>query len=368
MKVPFLDLYSNYLGIKPEIDKAMGAVLADTAFIGGKYVAQFENQFAEFLDIPFCIGVGNGTDALEIAIESLDLPDDSEIIVPANTFVATAEAVTRTGHRVVFCDCDPKTYLLSLSDAEARITDKTSAIIPVHLYGQPCDMELVLKLANSYNLKVIEDCAQAHAAEFNGRRVGTFGDVAAFSFFPGKNLGAFGDAGAIVTKNAAIAKKCRMIANHGRVAKYDHEFAGRNSRLDGLQAAVLSVKLRHLDDWTAVRRTKAALYRNILTDCGVDLPEESEYCRHVYHLFVIQLDRRDYVRAELSKAGIETGVHYPVVLPLLQAYSYLGHGQSDFPVAYAASQRILSLPIFPELEEEAIRHICRHLISLTELP
>lgn len=365
MRVPFLDLYSNYLGIKTEIDQAIGEVIADSGFIGGKYAMQFENQFAAYLGVSCCIGVGNGTDALEIALEALDLPSGSEILVPANSFIATAEAVVRTGHQVVFCDCDPTSYTISISDAESRITHKTSAIIPVHLYGQPCNMEGIIDMARRYNLKVVEDCAQAHAAEFRGKKVGTFGDLAAFSFYPGKNLGAFGDAGAIVTNNLELATKCKMIGNHGRIAKYNHEFSGRNSRLDGLQAAVLSAKLKHLDDWTLARRQKASLYRQILQDSDMVLPVESDYGRHAYHLFVIQLNNRDYVRDELAKAGIETGVHYPIVLPLLKAYSNLGHSHNDFPVAFATSQRILSLPIFPELEEDEIRRVCRHLKSIT---
>jgi dTDP-4-amino-4,6-dideoxygalactose transaminase len=363
MKVPFLDLHANYLSIKAEVDEAVGRVIRESSFIGGSCVKGFEAAFAEYLQARHCIGVGNGTDALEIALEALELPPGSEVLVPANTFIASAEAVTRAGHRVVFCDCDPVTYTLSIPDAKRRITSATRAIVAVHLYGQPCDMEQIAALAAAHGLKVIEDCAQAHGAEYRGRKAGTLGDVAAFSFYPGKNLGAYGDGGAIVTNDASIATRCRMIANHGRIAKYDHEFEGRNSRLDGLQAAILSVKLRYLDQWTAARRDRAALYRDILKGSHIPAPEETDFGRHVYHLFVVQSDSREELRAQLAAAGVETGVHYPTVLPLLKAYAHLGHVPDDFPAAYAASQRILSLPLYPELGEDAIREVCRLLLS-----
>src|SRR6185369_7911845 len=361
MKIPFLDLHANYESCKSELDDAIAGVIRDSSFIGGTCVKEFEKAFAEYLQAGYCVGVGNGTDALEIALEALALPPGSEVIVPANTFIATAEAVTRSGHRVVFCDCDPVTYTLSVSDAAWRITPHTSAIIPVHLYGQPCNMEEISALAAAHGLKVIEDCAQAHGAEFKDQKVGTFGDAATFSFYPGKNLGAYGDGGAIVTNDEAVAKKCRMIANHGRIAKYDHVFEGRNSRLDGLQAAVLNVKLKHLDEWTEARREKAALYRKMLKGSHVRVPEETDNGLHVYHLFVVQMDERDRVAEALLVKGISTGIHYPLPLHLQPAYQYLGYIRGDFPVTEMVAERILSLPLFPELSVKQVDIICREL-------
>lgn len=248
--IKFLDLHSQYLSIKEEIDHAISNVISESAFIGGKYVSRFEEHLADYQQAKYCVGVGNGTDALEIAIESLNLPKDGEIIVPANSFISSAEAVSRLGHKIVFCDARSDDYTINIADLKKRITSNTVAIIAVHLYGHPCDMDPLLELAQEYNLKIIEDCAQAHGAEYKGQKVGAIGDLGCFSFYPGKNLGAFGDGGAIVTNSEPLAVRCRMIANHGRIAKYDHKFEGRNSRLDGLQAAILTVKLRHLDKWT----------------------------------------------------------------------------------------------------------------------
>jgi dTDP-4-amino-4,6-dideoxygalactose transaminase len=358
MRIQFIDLHAQYLTIKEEIDAAIAEVLSSTSFIGGKCVKEFEEAFADYIQADTCVGVGNGTDALEIVLEALDLPPNSEILVPVNTFIATAEAVTRSGYRVRFCDCDPATYTISIPDAERRITPSTRAIIPVHLYGQPCDMDAVVSFAKSNNLVILEDCAQAHGAAYKGCKVGTFGDAATFSFYPGKNLGAYGDAGAIVSNNLKIASKCRMIANHGRVLKYVHEIEGRNSRLDGLQAAVLQIKLCHLEDWTELRRRNATEYSTLLAGTNVVTPFERDDIRHVYHLYVILVDNRDKVQAELLKAGIETGIHYPVPLHLQPAYLHLGHCKGDFPVAEELSEKILSLPLFPELSTEQIAHVC----------
>ncbi len=369
--IKFLDLHAQYLSIKSEIDDAIAAVINDTAFIGGKYVTSFEEEFATYQDAAFCVGAGNGTDALEIALESFDLAPGSEVIVPANSFIATSEAVTRSGHKVVFCDCEPGSYTLSPEDAGLRITSDTRAIIPVHLYGRPCDMDAVMALAKQHNLRVIEDCAQAHGAEFRGKRVGSFGDAAAFSFYPGKNLGAYGDAGAIVTNDESIAMRCRMIANHGRTGKYNHEFEGRNSRLDGLQAAILSVKLRHLDTWVTRRIATAALYRSGLTGCpGIMLSDvETSGMRHVFHLFVIRTKQRDQLQCYLREQGIETGIHYPVALPGLPAYA--SPGQADEKMfAKQSADGLLSLPIGEHLAEEdiqrvisAVRHFAEYMNS-----
>lgn len=343
--IEFLDLQKQYLGIKGEIDNAISSVISESAFIGGKYVSMFEENFATYQQVKHCIGVANGTDAIEIALEALNLPKGSEVIVPANSFIASSEAVTRSGHKVVFCDCEPDTYTISIDDLGKRITSRTKALIVVHLYGHPCDMNGVIEVAKRYNLKIIEDCAQAHGAAYKGRRVGGIGDIGTFSFYPGKNLGAYGDGGAIVTNDDLLAKKCRMIANHGRIAKYDHEFEGRNSRLDGLQAAILDVKLRHLDSWINQRRILANYYIEQLK--GVTeliLPIEAEGVFHVWHLFVIQIDKRDGLKDHLVKKGVQTGVHYPIALPALKAYQYLGQeNPTDF--SNTVCNRILSLPI-----------------------
>jgi len=351
MTVKFLDLHSQYLSIKNEIDNAIQSVISEAAFIGGKYVKQFETEFAKFLQARFCIGVANGTDALEIAIEALRLPKNSEIIVPGNSFIASSEAVTRCGHRVVFADVDPECYTINAKTICPLITSKTAAIIAVHLYGQPCDMDSILAIAQEHNLRIIEDCAQAHGAKYKGKMVGTIGDIATFSFYPGKNLGAYGDAGAIVTNDEEFDIRCRMIANHGRIAKYDHEFEGRNSRLDGLQAAVLSVKLRHLEGWLARRIQIAGRYIEALEPCkNITLPVVPKDVRHAYHLFVIRTARRDELRTKLKDAGIETGVHYPLALPNLVAYRYLAQ-EGNAPIACRQSHELLSLPIGEHLAD-----------------
>jgi dTDP-4-amino-4,6-dideoxygalactose transaminase len=306
----FLDLNKQYISIKGEIDAAISSVISKSAFIGGSFVGKFEEEFATYQQTQYCIGVGNGTDALEIAIESLGLPVGSEVIVPANSFIASSEAVTRSGCRVVFCDCDPENYTIALDDLKTRITPTTSAVIAVHLYGHPCDMDGILEIAKGNNLKVIEDCAQAHGAEYKGKRIGALGDIGTFSFYPGKNLGAYGDGGAIVTNDELLAKKSRMVANHGRLAKYNHEFEGRNSRLDALQASILSVKLKYLDSWTVNRISLADIYREELKGVdGIVLPNCEEWAKHVYHLFVVRLNARDELQKFLKCRVVQTGVH-----------------------------------------------------------
>ena len=355
--IKFLDIAAQYASIKGEIDRAVASVIADSAFIGGKHVKSFEEHFAEYQQVSHCIGVGNGTDGLEIVLEALGLPEGSEVIVPANTFIATAEAVTKAGHRVVFCDCNLRNYTLDTRDAERRITPLTRAIIPVHLYGHPCDMDEVLALAHAHDLRVIEDCAQAHGAEYKGKRVGGFGDAGIFSFYPGKNLGAYGDAGAIVTNDGDLGRTCRMIANHGRVDKYGHQFEGRNSRLDGLQAAVLNVKLGHLDAWTQRRKENAGCYHENLAGCRqLVLPEEEPWATHVYHLFVVRVDRRDALAKHLRDQGIETGIHYPISLPKLKAYGYLGQAAERMR-ANESDGELLSLPVGEHLGRDQVLSI-----------
>ncbi|MFS2179693.1 DegT/DnrJ/EryC1/StrS family aminotransferase [Rhizobium pisi] len=343
--IKFLDLHAQYFSIKSDIDDAIAKVLASSAFIGGPNVKEFEQEFADYLGAEFCIGVANGTDAIEIALEALALPAGSEVIIPGNTFIASSEAVTRSGLKVVFADVDPGNYTLTAETVRAKLTPRTSAIMAVHLYGHPCDMIALKEVADERGLKILEDCAQAHGATCHGKTVGTIGDIATFSFYPGKNLGAYGDAGAIVTGDANLAKRARMIANHGRVAKYDHDFEGRNSRLDGLQAAILCAKLPNLPAWTERRIAIADRYIAELSDVReIVLPRRANWAKQVYHLFVIRTDRRDELSAWLSEKGIETGVHYPVALPKLKAYDYLGQGEEDLFVN-RADKTLLSLPI-----------------------
>ncbi len=362
MKVPFLDLVAQYNAIRPEIDSAISEVIMSASFVGGAKLKEFEQAFADFQGAEFCVGVGNGTDALEIAIEALRLPA-GEIIVPANTFIASGEAVTRTGHRVVFCDVDPKYYTLSPESASLMVSENTVAIMPVHLYGQPCDMEGVLRLAKQAKLAVIEDCAQAHGAEWHGRRVGTIGDIGTFSFYPGKNLGAYGDGGAVTTNSEELAERCRMIANHGRLEKYDHEFEGRNSRLDTLQAAILRVKLEHLDDWIEHRRQVAQWYREGLEHApALVLPEERDGARHVYHLYVIQTEYRDELRRWLQDRNIVCGVHYPKALPELTAYSYLDAGIQDEKTA-RLGLKCLSLPMGEHLSRDQVQTVISTILE-----
>jgi dTDP-4-amino-4,6-dideoxygalactose transaminase len=366
MRIPLVDLKAQYERIKDEINAAMQDVITTSAFIGGPYVRAFEEAFAKFCEVKHCIGVGNGTDALFIALKSLGIGAGDEVITAANSFIATSEAITLTGAQVVFCDIDPKTYNIDASQIEAKISPRTKAIIPVHLYGQPAAMGPILELARRHGLKIIEDAAQAHGARYKGQRVGALGDMACFSFYPGKNLGAYGDGGALVTNDDALARKARMFANHGRIDKYDHQIEGINSRLDGLQAAILSVKLKYLEEWTAARRQLASLYNECLADSGIVTPVESEDVQAVYHLYVVRVGNgaRDAVYRAMLHQGIGVGIHYPIALTDLQAYSHLRAGERACPAARAASQEILSLPIYPELEgaeaqyiAETLRHI-----------
>ena len=350
--IKFLDLQSQYKSIQKDVDTAIKEVLSESAFIGGKYVDKFENDFSSYVGVDYCVGVGNGTDALEIAIESLSLPPGSEIIVPANSFIATSEAVTRAGHKVVFCDVDKDSYVISIEDIEKRITSRTKAVIAVHLYGHACDMDALIQISSKFNLRVIEDCAQAHGSEYKGKRVGGIGDIATFSFYPGKNLGAYGDGGAITTNDKHLAAQCRKIANHGRVAKYDHDFEGRNSRLDGLQAAILGVKLKHLDTWLNARQQIADIYLKELKDVlGVVLPVRQPWSKQAYHLFVIRVQNRDQLKEFLADNGVQSGVHYPISLPKLKAYNYMQ--QANEPMfSNVSDSLLLSLPIGEHLSDK----------------
>lgn len=360
MKVPFVDLKMQYENIKGEIDEAISNVINESSFIGGRHLKSFEQNFAGYIGSKHCIGVGNGTDALFIALKSFGVGKGDEVITVANSFIATSEAITMIGARVVFVDCNEKTYNIDVNKLENAITNKTRAIIPVHLYGQPAEMEKILEIAKNYNLFVIEDAAQAHGAKYKGKKVGTIGDCACFSFFPGKNLGAYGDAGALVTNDDELSRKARMFANHGRTEKYNHEFEGVNSRLDGLQAAILDVKLKHIERWTERRRAIAKIYDKELKDIVVT-PYIMPDVRHVYHLYVIRVKNRESIISYLKEKGISIGIHYPVPLPFLKAYNYLGHKSEDFPVCYSLKDEILSLPIHGDMNDEQVEYVINHL-------
>jgi dTDP-4-amino-4,6-dideoxygalactose transaminase len=355
------------LSLKEEFDQAILQVVSETAFVSGKYAKAFEESFAAYLGVKHCVAVANGTDALEIGLRAIGVGAGDEVIVPANTFFATAEAVSNIGAKPVFVDIDEKFYNLAPSKIEEKITRKTKAIIPVHLYGLPAEMDEIMDIARRYNLKVLEDCAQAHGATYKGKTAGTFGDVATFSFYPSKNLGAFGDAGALVTNSDEVMTKARLIANHGQPAKYQHNLIGRNSRLDGIQAAVLSVKLPHLESWLEARRKNAETYHKLLADSSLPIPTAPQYSRHTYHLYVVQVPNREKVMAKLSEEGIETGLHYPIALPFLEAYADLGHQPSDFPIASSQMDKILSLPMYAELTDEQIERVCQSLKNAVAL-
>jgi dTDP-4-amino-4,6-dideoxygalactose transaminase len=363
MRIPLVDLKAQYESIKDEINAIIQEVIATSTFIGGPYVRDFEESFAEFCEVKHCIGVGNGTDALFIALKSLGIGVGDAVITAANSFIATSEAISATGAQVIFCDIDPKTYNIDVSQIEAKITPQTKAIIPVHLYGQPADMDPIVELACRYGLKIVEDAAQAHGALYKERKVGSLGDVACFSFYPGKNLGAYGDGGAIVTNDDELALKIRMLANHGSLDKYDHKIEGMNSRLDGLQAAILSVKLKHLEKWTESRRRHADLYNSLLEDSAMVTPVEIEHVQAVYHLYVVRIqnDARDAVYEELHRRGIGVGIHYPIALPNLKAYSHLREEERRCPEATLAAQEIISLPLFPELKKVEMHYIAEAL-------
>ena len=365
MTIPLVDLSAQYKSIKDQIDGAITDVIATSAFIGGRYVDAFEKAFAEFCCVKHCVSVANGTDALFITFKTLGIGKGDEVITAANSFIATSEAISLTGARVVFADIDPRTYNIDVNQLETKITKRTRAIVPVHLYGQPADMDPIVALAKKHGLKIVEDCAQAHGANYKGRPIGTMGDAATFSFYPGKNLGAYGDGGAIISNDAAFALKAKMFANHGRVEKYDHAMEGVNSRLDGLQAAILRVKLDHLREWTDARRRHAYAYNDLLKHPGLIAPAEIDEVTAVYHLYVIRVKAsfRDALQKHLQSKGVSTGIHYPIPLPQLKAYAYLGHTASDFPQAAAAAREIVSLPMYAELDEEKIAFVAHEVKS-----
>lgn len=356
MNIPFVDLHAQYLTIKSEIDAAIAGVIAQSAFIRGPHVEAFEKNYAQAMGRKYCISCANGTDALYIAMRALGIKPGDEVITTAHSWISTTETITQAGGRVVFCDTDLDTFTIDPRQIEARITPRTVGIIPVHLYGQSADMGPIMEIAQRRKLWVIEDCAQAHFSRYQGHFVGTFGDIATFSFYPGKNLGAYGDAGGIVTSDDTLAEYMTLFARHG--GKGDHVMEGINSRLDGLQAAILNVKLKHLSQWTQARQRVAARYDELLRGAGdVRTPQVAAGREHVYHLYVIRTEKRDALMKHLKERGIPTVLNYPKALPFYPAYAYLGHQPGDFPNAYANQSRILSLPIYPEMTEEQIQYV-----------
>jgi dTDP-4-amino-4,6-dideoxygalactose transaminase len=355
-KVPFNDLKLQLDTLQPQMGNAIQSIIERTAFVGGSEIAAFETEFAAYCEVAGAVGVGNGTDAIEIALWILGVGSGDEVIVPSHTFIASAEPIVRLGATPVFVECDAAFYTIDVEACRRAVTKRTKAIIAVHLYGQPCDMDPINEIAKEYGLKVVEDAAQAHGARYKGRRVGTLGDIATFSFYPGKNLGAYGDAGAIVSNDLALLDRARRIANHGRAKneKFNHSRIGCNSRLDGIQAAVLRVKLQHLDKWNERRRAVAARYSAGLKDV-VQVPVDPNYAESVYHLYVIQSQDRDKLRDALGEEDIQTGLHYPVAVHQHGGFrDYFQDEEISLPVTEQAVSRILSLPIFPKITDEQI--------------
>jgi len=360
MTIPFVDLKSQYHSIKENIDTAIQGVIEQTAFIGGKYVKDFEKKFAELYGAKHVISCANGTDSLYIIMKMLGIGKGDEVITVANSWISSAETIGQTGAKPVFVDVDPDYFSIDDDAIEKAITPSTKAIVLVHLQGQACDLDKIEALCKEHNIYLIEDCAQSHFSEFNGRRVGLIGIAGSFSFYPGKNLGAYGDAGCIITNDDEMAARFRMYANHGALIKHKHEMEGINSRMDGLQAAILSAKLPFILKWTEQRIKNAALYNKHLDGIAqIRPPKVRPNSKHTYHLYVIKAQRRDELMTYLKEKGIETAIHYPTPLPNLPAYAYLGTKPSDFPVATALQEQILSLPMYPELEEKQIEYIAQ---------
>jgi dTDP-4-amino-4,6-dideoxygalactose transaminase len=364
--IPLVDLHAQFKSIEPEINNAIKGCIENGVFVKGKYVEDFEKAFANYLGIEYCLGCGNGTDALEIILAALNIGPGDEVIVPALSWIATAEAVNNAGAEPIFVDIREDTYTIDFRKIEKNITSRTKAIIPVHLYGCPADMNEICEIARKYKLFVIEDCAQAHGAEYFGKKVGTFGIASAFSFFPSKNLGAYGDSGSIVTNNKELFEKARKISNHGQLnIRHEHSVIGRNSRLDAIQASILSVKLPHLDAWN-LKRIKVAENYNLKLSCLKDLklPEMFHDRKHVFHVFVIRCRRRNDLVKLLDKGKIAWSIHYPYPIPFLDAYKYKKHIYTDFPISKKITSEVISLPMFPELTESQIEIITNQIITI----
>ena len=361
-KVPFLDLGSHHAPLRAEFDRAICEVIDSGAFAGGPFVEKFEADFSAYNNSLYAVGLGSGTEALWLALLACGIGEGDEVITVPTTFMATAEAITFCGARPVFVDVNDHTYTMEPAGLEGALSGRTKAIIPVHLFGQPADMDPILEFAREHNLVVIEDAAQAHGAEYKGRKVGTLGDAGCFSFYPGKNLGAFGEAGAVITDNFELQEKIRVLRDHGQARKYHHSVIGWNCRMDGIQAAVLKVKLQHLDTGNSLRRTHALQYNQAFDGLdGVVTPLEAPYARHVYHVYAIRVQERDEVIAFLTEKGIQCGVHYPVPVHLQKAYRSLGYGMGDFPISEQTALEFISLPMFPELTEAQVEIVALSL-------
>ena len=364
MKVPFVDLKTQYYNLKPEMDKAIFEVLENSTFVGGNIVKDFEDAFAKLYGVKYCISTANGTDSLYIVMKMLGIGFGDEVITVANSWISSSETISQTGAKPVFVDIHPDFYSMDENQLEAAITSNTKCIIPVHLHGQMCNMEVIMKIANKYNIPILEDCAQSHFSEFNHKKAGTFGLAGSFSFYPGKNLGAYGDAGCIITDDENFALKCRKFARHGALKKHQHEMEGINSRLDGIQAAVLKTKLPHILNWTAKRIKVSEKYNEMLQGVGdIITPLVRKNSKHSYHLYVIRSEYRDDLISFLSNVGVGTAIHYPTALPNLKAYKYLGYSKKDFPIASDYENKILSLPMFPEITDTQIEHVCNSIKS-----
>jgi dTDP-4-amino-4,6-dideoxygalactose transaminase len=365
MKVPFIDLGAQYESIQAEIHDAIGRVLKSTAFAGGPFVSRFEENFARFCGTKHAVGVGNGTDALWFALLAAGVGPGDEVITVPNTFIATAEAVSFCGATPVFVDVEERTCTMDPALVERAITPKTKAILPVHLYGQTADMDPILKLAGDRGIPVIEDACQAHGSAYKGRPAGSMGIAGCFSFYPGKNLGAYGEAGAVATNDGTLAERIRMLRDHGQARKYEHRVIGWNGRMDGIQGAVLDVKLRHLNDWNEARRKHGRLYTELLKNLdGVTPPHEAPFSTHVYHIYAIRVKDRDALIGKLGEQGISCGIHYPIPIHLQGAYESLGIGRGAFPVSEKIAGELVSLPMYPELGEERVRHVVGKIADL----
>jgi dTDP-4-amino-4,6-dideoxygalactose transaminase len=358
-KIQFVDLQAQYKTIKPEVDAAMARIVQRCDFVLGDDVRQFETEFAAFCKVPYCCGLANGTDALHLAMLACGLGPGDEVITCTHTFIATVHGITQTGAKPVLVDCEPNYYNIDVAQIERAITPRTKAILPVHLYGHPADMDPILEIARKHKLLVIEDACQAHGAEYKGRRCGSMGDIAAFSFYPGKNLGAYGDGGAVVTTRKDLADKVMLLRNHGQKVKYEHICKGFNSRLDTIQAAILRAKLPHLDSWNDARRAAAKAYDKALAGAPVVVPKVASFAKPVFHLYVVRTPQRAKLQAALDVQQVSWGIHYPIPVHLQGAYADLGYKKGSFPVAEAITAEILSLPMFAELTGEQIQRVAK---------
>lgn len=366
MKIPFVDLKIQYQTIQDDVNSNLQEVMRRCDFVLGQDVKTFEEEFATFCQVEYAVGLDSGYSALELILRAYGIGPGDEVITAANTFIATAFAITNTGAKPVLVDIDPATYNLDPTLLEAAITPATRAIMPVHLYGQTADMDPILHIASKHGMQVIEDAAQAHGARYKGKRAGSLGDAAAFSFYPGKNLGAYGDGGAVVTNDPQLAERIRMLRDLGMRVKYHHEIKGFNHRLDTMQAAVLRVKLRHLDDWNAARRQVARQYDLRLSDLIIIIPSTPEWAEHIYHLYVIRAENRDALQKYLNQAGIASGLHYPIPIHLQPAYQELGYQEGDFPITEQYAKEILSLPMYPELTTDAVDYVADTIKAFLE--